>query len=459
MYSENPTLAVYRRLGNPLVVVAVLLLAVWFAGKRVDGYYLILAIIAYFLSAYIFDDVTLLKSPSHRWKLTGFGSVLFAWCLIAVVILFLGYASRLAFHYDEAVIIGWLLATPLVLFAVHQGMRSYIHHLYLAGRARRAVIVGGNEAGERLARRLQHNEYLMCKFLGYFDDRKPERLGDTVRAHYLGPAAGLLDFIRQQPVDVVYISLPISQKERISQLLAQLKDTTVSVYVVPDIFVYDLIQARVDQIGGIPVIAILETPFTNVHALNKRLEDIVLSVLILVLVSPILLLAALAVKLSSPGPVIFQQRRYGLNGEEIIVYKFRSMRVTEDGGEIRQAARNDERVTAVGHFLRRTSLDELPQFLNVLQGHMSIVGPRPHAVAHNELYRRLIPGYMLRHKAKPGITGWAQVNGLRGETTTVEAMAARVRHDLEYLRNWSMSLDLLIIAKTLLLVFKDAKAY
>jgi putative colanic acid biosynthesis UDP-glucose lipid carrier transferase len=172
-----------------------------------------------------------------------------------------------------------------------------------------------------------------------------------------------------------------------------------------------------------------------------------------------MLLIALAVKLSSPGPVIFKQRRYGLNGEEILVYKFRTMKVCEDGEEIRQATRDDERVTPIGRFLRKTSLDELPQFINVLQGCMSIVGPRPHAVAHNELYRKLISGYMLRHKAKPGITGWAQVNGLRGETETLDKMAARVQYDLDYLRNWSLSLDLLIILKTIWLVFRDARAY
>jgi putative colanic acid biosynthesis UDP-glucose lipid carrier transferase len=242
-------------------------------------------------------------------------------------------------------------------------------------------------------------------------------------------------------------------------LLDAMKDSTVSVYVVPDVFTYDLIQARIDQIAGVPVIAILETPFTSIHALNKRLADIVLSMAILILISPLMLAIALVVKLSSPGPVIFKQRRYGLNGEEIIVYKFRSMRVTEDGANIRQASRNDARVTPLGRFLRKTSLDELPQFFNVLQGRMSIVGPRPHAVAHNELYRGQISGYMLRHKVKPGITGWAQVNGYRGETDTVEKMAARVRYDLDYLRNWSLSLDLLIIVKTFWLVFKDARAY
>jgi len=209
-----------------------------------------------------------------------------------------------------------------------------------------------------------------------------------------------------------------------------------------------------------PVISVCETPFTGVNGLVKRLSDIVLSILILVLISPVMLAVAIAVKLTSRGPVIFMQRRYGLDGEEIHVYKFRSMKVTEDGGEIIQVSRRDPRVTTVGAFLRRTSLDELPQFINVLQGRMSIVGPRPHAVAHNEMYRKLIRGYMVRHKVKPGITGWAQVNGYRGETETLDKMQARVDYDLDYLRNWSLRLDLKIILKTILVVIHgDGAAY
>jgi putative colanic acid biosysnthesis UDP-glucose lipid carrier transferase len=233
-----------------------------------------------------------------------------------------------------------------------------------------------------------------------------------------------------------------------------LKDTTASIYFVPDIFLSDLIQGRVGQIDDIPVVAVCETPFIGFNGLLKRLADIVLSLFILILISPVLLAIAIGVKLSSPGPIIFRQRRYGLYGEEIYVYKFRSMKVCEDGDTVTQATREDERITPFGAFLRKTSLDELPQFINVLQGRMSIVGPRPHAVAHNEMYRKLITGYMVRHKVKPGITGWAQVNGLRGETETLNKMKARIDYDIDYLRNWSLKLDMYIILKTVLVVFK-----
>jgi putative colanic acid biosynthesis UDP-glucose lipid carrier transferase len=228
---------------------------------------------------------------------------------------------------------------------------------------------------------------------------------------------------------------------------------------VPDIFVFDLIQARSGEIHGIPVVAMCETPFYGYRGVTKRLTDIILSTLILLLLLPLLLLVAILVRGSSPGPVIFKQRRYGLDGREIAVYKFRTMKVTEDGAYVRQASKDDPRITKIGAVLRRSSLDELPQLINVLQGRMSLVGPRPHAVAHNEEYRKLIKGYMVRHKVLPGITGLAQVNGCRGETSQLEDMEARVNFDLDYLRHWSPLLDIKIILLTVLVLFRDEKAY
>jgi putative colanic acid biosynthesis UDP-glucose lipid carrier transferase len=218
-------------------------------------------------------------------------------------------------------------------------------------------------------------------------------------------------------------------------------------------------QARFDYVGDIPVVAMNESPFIGIDGVVKNASDFILALVILILLLPFMLCIALAVKVTSPGPIIFKQRRYGLNGEEIVVYKFRSMTVAEDGPNVVQAKKNDQRFTKIGAFLRRTSLDELPQFINVLQGRMSIVGPRPHAVAHNELYRKLIKGYMLRHKAKPGITGWAQVNGWRGETEELDKMKGRIEHDLYYLQNWSIWLDLWIILRTIWTVIRKDNAH
>ncbi|HNA29718.1 MAG TPA: undecaprenyl-phosphate glucose phosphotransferase [Thiobacillaceae bacterium] len=459
MYFENATLALVRRLTHPLGAVLVLVAVLAYYDEPLDGYYIVLSIIVFFLSANLFDDLSILRPCGRGRLLSGIGSVLFAWMLTVGALLFLAYVTHLESHFYEDAIVAWFLITPIVLVSLHFLTRAYVHNLHSRGQVRRAIIVGGNEVGLRLAVRLEDNECLLAECLGFFDDRRKDRLHPDVQARHLGQTRELMDYIKAHRVDVIYISLPLSQKDRIAALMDMLKDSTASIYVVPDVFTYDLIQARIDQIGGIPVIAILETPFTSINAFNKRMLDVLLSLTILVLISPLLLLIALAVRLDSPGPVIFRQRRYGLNGEEIIVYKFRSMTVCEDAGDIRQATRGDSRITRLGAFLRRTSLDELPQFINVIQGRMSIVGPRPHAVAHNELYRKQIAGYMLRHKVKPGITGWAQVNGYRGETESVDKMAARVQFDLDYLRNWSLSLDLLIVFKTIWLVFKDARAY
>jgi putative colanic acid biosysnthesis UDP-glucose lipid carrier transferase len=296
-------------------------------------------------------------------------------------------------------------------------------------------------------------------FLGYFDDRTDERVHTEAAPQRLGTLKDAAPYIRERAIHEVYITLPLGSQPRIVELLEQVQGTTASVFFVPDVFGISIIQGRLQDMNGVPVVGLQETPFTGTNRLVKRVSDVVLASLILVLIAPVLLAIAIGVKLSSPGPAIFRQRRNGLDGEEIIVYKFRSMRAQDNGPVVVQATKDDPRITPFGAFIRRTSLDELPQFINVLQGRMSIVGPRPHAVAHNEQYRQIIKAYMVRHKVKPGITGWAQVNGHRGETDTVEKMQARVEYDLEYLRNWSLGLDLQIIARTVKLVFFDRNAY
>jgi putative colanic acid biosynthesis UDP-glucose lipid carrier transferase len=278
-------------------------------------------------------------------------------------------------------------------------------------------------------------------------------------ANLIGTLSDLSQYVKDHNTDVIFIALPIRHVKRVMNLLDDLRDTTASIYYVPDVFVFDLIQARSGEIHGIPVVAMCETPFYGYRGVAKRLTDIGLSVVILLLLLPLLLLISIMVKVSSAGPIIFKQRRYGLDGREIGVYKFRTMRVTEDGPQIRQASKTDARITRIGRILRRTSLDELPQLINVLQGRMSLVGPRPHAVAHNEEYRKLIKGYMVRHKVLPGITGLAQVNGCRGETSQLEEMQARVNYDLDYLRRWSPMLDIKIILLTAIKIFRDDKAY
>ena len=304
--------------------------------------------------------------------------------------------------------------------------------------------------------------WLGYKFVGFFDDRiecEARRLDAEQVGEMMGGFQQLLEKSKAGEIDHVYITLPLSAEKRISSLIQQLADSTVSVNIVPDFFTFNLIQSKWSNVQGIPVVSVFDTPFNAFDGITKRIEDLLLCMIILPIIAVPMVVIALAVKFTSPGPVIFKQQRYGVKGEKIEVWKFRSMTVCENGDQIKQATQNDSRVTPLGAFLRRTSLDELPQFLNVLQGTMSVVGPRPHAIAHNEFYRKQIQGYMLRHKVKPGITGQAQVNGCRGETDTLDKMEARIHHDLEYLKQWSLWLDIKIVLLTVYNGFVDKQAY
>ncbi len=387
-------------------------------------------------------------------------SIAVSWATLSALLFLFGYASRYLWEFDPHILLTWWWVALVSLLGAHFLLKAAAPTIReLQGPPRCVVLAGVNEQGIELARRLMRDTYANVRILGFFDDRSRDRLKNYDENPLLGSITDLPNYVKSHRVDTIYLSLPMASQKRILALLDGLRDTTSSIYFAPDTFVTDLIQGRVDSVGGMPVVAVCETPFTGFNWVIKRGSDIVLSALILLLISPILLLIALCVKLTSRGPVIFRQRRYGLDGSEIIVYKFRTMTVMDDGDEIRQAQKHDPRITPIGAILRRTSLDELPQFFNVLQGRMSIVGPRPHAVAHNEMYRKLIKGYMLRHKVAPGITGWAQVNGYRGETERLEKMKGRIDHDLEYLRNWSLRLDLYIIAKTVGVLFGAQNAH
>ena len=383
-----------------------------------------------------------------------------AWLSLLVILALCGYATRSLVLFNPQVLVWWGMLTPVTQWLAYASGRRLLKNLASRPENRRtAVVVGAGSLGVKVSRAFQARGDVGLQFLGYFDDRADERVDHEAAGLRLGSLKQVAPYIREQGVHEVYITLPLGSQPRIVELLEQVQGTTASVFFVPDVFGISIIQGRLQDMNGVPVVGLCETPFTGTNRLVKRLSDVVLGSLIVVLIAPVLLFVALGVKLSSPGPVIFKQRRNGLDGEEIVVYKFRSMRAQDNGAVVPQATKQDPRITPFGAFMRRTSLDELPQFFNVLQGRMSIVGPRPHAVAHNEQYRQLIKAYMVRHKVKPGITGWAQIHGHRGETETIEKMQARVEYDLEYLRNWSLGLDLQIIARTIKLVFFDRNAY
>lgn len=440
-------------LAEPLLAVLCLLVSSLILGQVMDRSVMLLSVFT----------MTLMFPGTNRFYERPSNSavdIVAAWAAVVTILALCGYATDSLHFFRRDVVAAWVVSTPvaqLVFVLVGRGlMRRFAAQ---PERRRPALIIGGGPLGAKVAEAIEARAPYGHDLVGYVEDRRSDRCDERTSGRTIGSLDDLPSIIQRHRIKDAYITFALSSQPRIRQMISVLQDAAVSIYLVPDVFGVNVIQGRMRNMDGVPVVSLLESPFVGLNGLVKRLSDIVLASLILTLIAPVLLFVAIGVKLSSPGPIIFKQRRNGLDGDEIVVYKFRSMRVMDNGEVIRQATRGDPRVTPFGAFIRRTSLDELPQFINVLQGRMSIVGPRPHAVAHNEQYRPIIRSYMVRHKVKPGITGWAQVNGCRGETEVVEKMVARVHYDLEYLRNWSLGLDLRIIVRTVRLILFDRSAY
>lgn len=415
----------------------------------VMGYLLFAEMFSLYRSWRAFSSIKLLVSTAAAW--------VFACCLLFV----LAFMLKVGEDFSRLAIGTWMLSTLITLCLWRMILRQVLKSLRRAGfNSRSAAIVGLNELALDMRHELKTHPDTGIKFKGFYDDREPERLAQN---HSIAELKGNIDTLIEQTqkgvYDLIFIALPLRAQERINDILTLCGDTTVSVHLIPDFFVYNLLHARSGAVGRIETLSVYETPIVGFNDFAKRLFDIVFSVFALLLVSPLLFIIALAIKLTSKGPVIFKQDRYGLDGKTIKVWKFRSMTTQDNADKVIQASKNDARITAVGAFIRKTSLDELPQFFNVLQGSMSVVGPRPHARAHNEEYRKLIAGYMLRHKVKPGITGLAQINGYRGETDTLDKMEGRIRYDLDYIRRWSFWLDIKIVLLTVFKGFVNKNAY
>lgn len=449
---------------DPIVVILSLFMITYFQNHIIDKPYVILGIVA---SAFMSPGKLYLQES----LLTVFHKTIVSWSIVSIFLFLVGYLTDYIKLFQNDVLLYWIVLAPLNLVTVNWIARYLVEWIYLREENQQTVvIVGYGPVSSRLGRYLTRSRPHGMRFLGYFEDRGIERIksensgfGDIDEEYktcVIGSFSDVAKYCNANAVDQVYICIPISNRPRILTLLNELKDTTASIYFTPDIVMTDAIQGKLNHIDGIPVVALCETPLIGLNAIQKRIIDVVLSLVILLLFSPVLVWAAIKVRQSSPGPIIFTQKRYGLDGKSINLYKFRTMTVTEDGDKgYTQVTQNDARVTPIGDLLRKTSLDEFPQFLNVLQGKMSIVGPRPHVIAVNEAYRKLIPGYMVRHKVKPGITGLAQVNGFRGGDD-LKHMQGRVEYDLDYLRRWTIGLDLWIIFKTFILfVFGDKNAF
>ncbi len=460
--SQTNKLAIFARLLDTIVIGLTLWSILDIASVDWDNkhtWWLLISIVGFGVFASLNE---VYRSSLSMSKLTEVRLIAISWFCVVILLLCIDQIYILIDPIYKKYFWSWNLAVPIEIISWHVIVRNLaIKIRKMDKRHHRVAIVGATMLGAELQKIFFEDDTMPFDFVGFFDDRHRVTEGGYQfdLSQLSGDTDQLIKLARDGLIDIVYITLPLRAELRIKNIVEQLSDSTVSVHFVPDLFVFEILSAKVNNIKGIPIISILDTPFYGVDGAFKRIFDIVFSSIVLIIIAIPMLIIAIAVRLTSPGPILFKQRRYGFRGEEIIIWKFRSMTVCENENNVVQAKKNDPRVTKLGHFLRCTSLDELPQFFNVLQGKMSVVGPRPHAVAHNEFYRGQVKGYMLRHKVKPGITGLAQVNGYRGETDTLEKMEGRIQYDLNYIRNWSLWLDIKIVLLTIIKGFTGAKAY
>jgi putative colanic acid biosynthesis UDP-glucose lipid carrier transferase len=461
-FHHSKILALFRAIDSALIV-SILWLGLKLFGIEWTNIYTSFAIVAVITFGFFAEgnDIYYLWRGHSMRDLAG--RIFLSWFATAIVIIGVAAVIYPFTPLGIKVLGSWLVATPGFMVGMHLGRRLLLAKVRAKPtEPRRVAIIGANDLGLRLINSMKVMPWLGYKVIGFYDDRAASqdigrRLIDS-DIEIKGGLEQLYQDARDGKLDMVFVALPMRAELRMHSVIDRLADTTVSPYVIPDVFSFDLLHSRLTCLQGIPALSIYDSPLVD-NGWAKRLEDLVLGSGILLALAIPMLCVAIGVKLTSPGPVFFKQTRYGMGGERIKVWKFRSMTVCEDGASVAQATRADPRVTPFGNFLRRTSLDELPQLFNVLSGSMSLVGPRPHAVAHNEFYRGQIKGYMLRHKVKPGITGLAQVNGFRGETETLDKMSGRIAYDLEYIRHWSILLDIKILWKTIFKGFVGQNVY
>ena len=458
-----------------LIIGAILAHFIRFGDFQLSGEYKIALFAGLLVASSIFPLYNLYKPWRGASIFSEISTVLLAWLTIAIALPVIVYLTKTGEDYSRGWYLYWVAITAVTLMSSRVGIRALSRWARKHGlNTRNILIVGAGELGERVSLNLNDNDWVGINTVGFLDD-DPSKKGAKVNGlPVVGDTSFLSKLLNQKDaasldsyfetlgcdeIDQIWIALPLSEEEKIRKVCSHLRDSAISIVFVPDIFVNGILNHSVDHFAGMPVVNLRSSPLEGTSSTIKMIEDFVISIIAIIVTALPMIIIALAIKLESKGPVLFKQRRYGLDGKEITVWKFRSMTVLEDSDEVVQASKNDARVTRIGSFLRRTSLDELPQFFNVLQGRMSVVGPRPHAVAHNEKYRKIIDGYMWRCKVKPGITGWAQINGWRGETSDPEQMRMRVEFDLEYLQQWSVWFDLKIIVKTALREFTNKNVY
>lgn len=444
---------------DSIIVCGLLYVMAYTRGAKFDDHYSLLAVTTLLLMWISYNSFGVYRQ--HTDTLGSFVRLLKAWSVVVLSLVFIGFATKTSAYYSRQAIVTWVILSYFVQINMHIILheirqRLLLHH----DEDNLGLLIGASDLGKRLAEKINHNPWLPVNIVGVVDDDESALSSWRVKGvHAMGKIEDLIDIIDKNNISSVYITLPIKDSHKIEGLYLDLINKNIDVQWAPDIFGMMLVNHNIKEIGGVPLLALSEAPIIGAYAFVKSLFDKFIATVALIILSPVMIVTALAIKATSPGPVMFRQRRTGWGGKVFEIWKFRSMHVQDEEGEdLKQATQNDPRVTFVGRFIRRTSIDELPQLFNVLQGNMSLVGPRPHAVQHDDYYAKKIEAYFARHMIKPGITGLAQVNGFRGETDTVEKMKGRFDYDLHYINSWSILLDLKILIKTIFM-FCSSKAY
>lgn len=457
---NHDTLVVWlQRIVNTLFVVVSLLALSWWRNGEIAVQYRYMAIIGALLMLGVYD----LTGVYRRFAITrlaGVQQLARSWGIVVIMLGAVAFVTKSSEDFSRSVILIWAIVT----FALQAWFYVFVHVIYERRQHTRldrvpTLVIGTGKLAEHLVNSIRRNAWLPERICGVLSETSLHQPSwDVKRVPVLGDTNQLVQVLENHGIRRVYVALPLHLTHLVASIEQQLFDRNVDAIWVPDIFSLNLLNHSVRELAGVLLISLAEAPLISGggRAFVKRVIDHVLGALSLVLFAPLMILTAIAIKATSTGPVFFRQPRHGWDGRIFEVYKFRSMYVHgEEGGKVSQATKDDPRITPVGRLIRRLSIDELPQLFNVLEGTMSLVGPRPHAIAHNEFYSDKIDAYLSRHRIKPGMTGLAQVHGFRGETDTVEKMQRRVEYDLEYINNWSPWMDIKILARTPFSLFTD----
>ena len=454
--------AISRGLDIIAVILGALIAHIWrFGNIDLPANYQIAILLAILLALGLFPQFGLYRSWRGKSRYIHLRTLTSAWVVVFIILVVIAFLTKTSTTISRQWAVAWGGSAWLLLIAMRVVFGQFLRLMREHGmNHKKVVILGAGGLGREVLRRIDNASWTGLDAVAFLDDDKLLHGKIINGVEVKGPISLATSMLEGDRLDEIWIALPLYAEKRVKEILHELRHCTATIRYVPDVFGFRLINYSVTEIAGMAVLDLSASPMTGINWFVKVLEDKILALIILTLVSPLMLFIAFGIKVNSHGPIIFKQLRHGWDGRSIEVYKFRTMvEHKEAPGHVTQASKNDARITRFGAFLRATSLDELPQLFNVLQGSMSIVGPRPHAIEHNEQYKDKIDDYMKRHKVKPGITGWAQINGWRGETDTLDKMKKRVEFDLYYIENWSLWFDLKIIARTLFISFAHKNAY